>query len=156
MLYWAEGNKTSKVGFSNSDPNMIRLIMQWFRKFCHVKESKFRVYLHLHSGQDESMIRAFWSELTGLAATQFGKSYVKKEGTGHRKNILYRGTVKVVICDKNLLHTIRGWIIGFSESFFGPLAQLVEQETLNLKVDGSIPSRPIVPIAEAPVASLSS
>ena len=25
---------------------------------------------------------------------------------------------------------------------FGPLAQLVEQETLNLLVDGSIPSRP--------------
>jgi hypothetical protein len=29
--------------------------------------------------------------------------------------------------------------------FLGPLAQLVEQETLNLKVGGSIPPRPIAP-----------
>ena len=38
---------------------------------------------------------------------------------------------------------MNGWIKGYCEQF-GPLAQLAEQETLNLKVDGSKPSRPIV------------
>lgn len=108
MLYWAEGDKTHQVGVSNSDPEIIRLMMQWFRDCCHIPEVKFRAYLHLHSGQDEQALKTFWAHVTGLPLSQFGKSYVKKEGTGHRKNLLYHGTFKLNICNKNLLHTIQG------------------------------------------------
>jgi hypothetical protein len=37
-------------------------------------------------------------------------------------------------------------------AFHGPLAQLVEQGTLNPKVEGSIPSRPISPVRCAIIA----
>ncbi|GEM_PF-111639 len=142
MLYWAEGSKKQKVEFSNSEPKIIRFIMKWLRVFCQIPEGKIKAYLNIHSGQDDQRAKAFWAEVTGLPLSQFGKSYVKKEGTGHRKNVLYHGTIKITICNKNLLHTIRGWTAGFSERTSGPLAQSVEQDTLNVKVTGSIPVRP--------------
>ena len=122
MLYWAEGDKKDHVGLSNSDPQLVRLMMKWFREICHVPETKFRAYLHLHSGQNDQPMKSFWSNVTGLPVSQFGKSYVKKEGTGHRKNVLYDGTIKINICNRNLLHTIHGWIEGYSQFVFGPLA----------------------------------
>lgn len=143
MLYWAEGDKKRKVGFSNSDPHMVRFIMKWFREICGVSENKFRAHLNIHFGQDDNALKGFWSEITGLPVFQFGKSYVKAEGTGQRKNVLYRGTIKLSICDRNVLHGIHGWIQGYYEQNFGPLAQSVEHLTLNQGVDGSIPSRPI-------------
>lgn len=110
MLYWAEGNKTLYPGLSNSDPKLIKFIMAWFRKVCLVPEEKFKVYLHLHSGQDELRSKMFWSEITGVPLSQFGKSYIKKEGSGHKKNILYHGTAKIGIYNKDLLYRILGWI----------------------------------------------
>ena len=97
-------------------------MMKWFREICSIPEEKFKAYLNIHSGQNDELVKAFWAQVTGLPRSQFGKSYVKKEGTGHRKNLLYHGTIKIQICDQDLLHTIHGWIEGFCENDFGPLA----------------------------------
>lgn len=116
MLYWAEGNKSHSVGISNSDQNIICFMMKWFRKICKVSDQKFRAQLHLHSGQNEKAIKIYWSEITGISIPQFHKSHIKKEGTGHRKNILYNGTLKIGICNLNLLYKIQGWIEGFIDN----------------------------------------
>ena len=118
MLYWAEGTKSQDIGFSNSDPNIIRLAMKWFRDVCRIPEEKFRVCLHRHSGQDETAMRIFWSEVTQLPLAQFRKSYVKQEGSGHRKKLLYRGTVQIRIPDRNTFHKIQGWIEGYCQLTF--------------------------------------
>ena len=114
MLYWAEGNKKHHIGVSNSDPGLIRFMMKWFKDVWGVQDERFKIYLNLHSGQNETQIKKFWSNVINLPVSQFGKSYVKKEGTGHRKNILYNGTIKIEVCDKNLLYKILGWIEGIS------------------------------------------
>lgn len=110
MLYWAEGHKSTFVGISNSDPFLIRFMMKWFRQICKIPNSKFRAQLHLHSGQDERQMKKYWSKITNIPLAQFIKSYIKKEGTGHRKNILYNGTIRINICNMNLLHKIQGWL----------------------------------------------
>lgn len=79
MLYWAEGNKTGRVGISNSDPNIIEFMMEWLRKYCNVNNSKFKPFLNLHSGQDEDEIKEFWAKIIQLPKGQFGKSYIKKK-----------------------------------------------------------------------------
>ena len=122
MLYWAEGSKTYNVALTNSDPFVIRFMMRWFRELCQVPDEKLRCYLNIHSGQDEQSIKAFWSQVTGLPLSQFGKSYVKKEGTGHRKNMLYHGTIRLSVSNRNLFHRIHGWIEGFCQLSCGPLA----------------------------------
>ena len=142
MLYWAEGDKKESVGFSNSNQSMVCFMMRWFREVCGVPEKKFRAQIHLHTGQDEQAIKHFWSQVTNIPLSQFGKSYVKREGTGHRKNILYKGTIHIRIHHSDLLQRIHGWIEGFSELTCGPIAQLVEQLPLKQRVAGSIPARP--------------
>ena len=113
MLYWAEGSKTQYVGVCNSDKYLIQFMMRWFRKVCNVPEHKFRIYLNIHSGQDEKKIRDLWSKVTKTPISQFGKTYIKPEGVGFKKNVLYNGTAKIVICNKNLLYKILGWIEGY-------------------------------------------
>ncbi|MDP2904727.1 MAG: hypothetical protein Q8O22_00310 [Candidatus Omnitrophota bacterium] len=66
MLYWAEGNKKHHVGVSNSDPEMIRFVMKWFREIYGVPDAKFKVYLNIHSGQNELQIKEFWSDVIKL------------------------------------------------------------------------------------------
>ncbi len=119
MLYWAEGGKTHDLEFSNSDPSIVRFMMKWFRKFCRVPEEKLKAYLNIHSGQGEAAIKEFWSDVTGIPTARFGKSYIKKEGTGHRKNILYNGTIRISICNRDLFHKVQGWIEGFTERYSG-------------------------------------
>ena len=50
MLYWAEGGKTRKgmVRFSNSDPEMIKIMMAFSEKFVMCQKKKFRGYIHIH------------------------------------------------------------------------------------------------------------
>ncbi len=142
MLYWAEGNKKNHVGVCNSDPELIRFMMKWLRTVCSVPEEKFKLYLNIHSGQNEDKIKEFWSNVIGLPVSRFGKSYIKKEGTGYRKNILYNGTIKVEVGDKDLLYKILGWIEGVVINN-GPLAHLVEHLPLKQGVAGPSPAWPI-------------
>jgi hypothetical protein len=51
-----------------------------------------------------------------------------------------RVVIPVVVGSSPIVHPTFAW-----NDAFGPLAQLVEQETLNLLVVGSIPTRPIPP-----------
>ncbi|MBI2093049.1 MAG: hypothetical protein HYT75_08690 [Deltaproteobacteria bacterium] len=132
MLYWAEGNKTVFPGITNSDPDIIKIVMRWFREICGVEDGKFKAHLHIHSGQDETSIKKYWSSITGISTERFGKSHVKKEGSGHRKNKLYNGTIKINIFDKNLLFKILGWIGGvktFISSQEWGASSMVEQQT---------------------------
>jgi predicted transcriptional regulator len=114
ILYWAEGAKTGRqIDFTNSDPQIIKLAMLWLRKIHKVPREKFRAAIYFHAGQDERMIKKYWSDITGIPLCQFHKSIFKKEGTGHRKNILYNGTCKIRVCDSNLLNKVLAWIEQF-------------------------------------------
>lgn len=109
-LYWGEGDKKHSAGVTNSDPQLIKFMMKWFRDVCKVPEAKFKLSIYYHSGQNEEEIKKYWSSLTRVPLSQFHKSIFKKEGTGYRKNILYKGTLKIRICDENLRHRILTWI----------------------------------------------
>lgn len=124
MLYWAEGSKGKAVRVTNSDPRLIALMMRWFRQSLGISNDRFTVRLHLHTGQDEDEARTFWSAVTGVPRAQFGKTFWKAEGSGHRKNVLHRGTAQVVVRRSgDLLHTVLAWIDACYHSD-GPLAKL--------------------------------
>lgn len=75
-LYAGEGCKTDgMVGFANSDPRMVALFCTWFRRMFDIDESRLRVRLYLHKGLDLDAASAFWSELTQIPLSQFGKPY---------------------------------------------------------------------------------
>jgi len=111
-LYWAEGTKTSGCSVANSDPKLIRFIIEWFRKVCQVADPKLTANLYLHSGHNETSMKRYWSKLTGIPLHQFKKSFIKKEGSGHKKIDLYNGTINIRINNEDLRHKIMSWLEG--------------------------------------------
>ncbi|MGB2706500.1 MAG: helix-turn-helix domain-containing protein [Candidatus Omnitrophota bacterium] len=111
ILYWAEGTKVGEeVCISNSDPQVIKFAMRWFRDICHVAEEKFRVQMYIHTDLDHDKCLHFWMKIMDLPKEQFNKPYIKKSTLGHRKNVLYNGTINIRVNDKNLHRKIMGWI----------------------------------------------
>ena len=116
MLYWAEGNKTNHLGITNSNSTMIVLMVKWFKEFLNIKPRQLKAHLHLHSGQNEKEIKRYWSKLTGVPENRFGKTYIKPEGTGHRRNRLYNGTIRISVYNKDLLYKVMAWIDQYQKS----------------------------------------
>ncbi len=118
MLHWAEGNKKNNAGIANSDARIIKMMVGWFEKYFHIKRTSLAIHLHLHSGQNEEKMKKYWSQITGIPRKNFIKSFIKPEGSGYRKNILYNGTVKITPRGSGstyLLFTILGCIAGYLE-----------------------------------------
>lgn len=118
MLYWSEGDRrTGRVQFSNSDPDMIRLMMKWFREFCNIPESKFRIGLFVHTLHIREDYLPFWSRIANLPLNQFNKPYIKPTIFSNRKNRLYEGTCVIKIHSKDLMSRIMGWLDGIKNIF---------------------------------------
>jgi len=114
VLYWAEGTKVGEeVCISNSDPKIIKFAIKWFRDICKVAEGKFRIQMHLHTDLNHTQCLHYWMKITGLPKGQFHKAHIKKSSLGHRKNVLYNGTIQIRVSDKNLHRKIMGWISAF-------------------------------------------
>jgi len=94
-LYWGEGSKTrSDLSLANADPRALRLFIAWVRVF-HDPAADFVLKINLHACNDEPAARAYWSTETGLPDADFYKTYIKPDGTGHRKNHLSFGVCQV-------------------------------------------------------------
>ncbi len=75
-LYAGEGAKgDGRITFANSDPRMMRFFITWLRTFFAVDESRLRFTLYLHAGLDLDAANVFWSNLTEIPLSQFGKPY---------------------------------------------------------------------------------
>ncbi|PIR85605.1 hypothetical protein COU14_03420 [Candidatus Kaiserbacteria bacterium CG10_big_fil_rev_8_21_14_0_10_44_10] len=50
-LYWGEGSKANRnvASIANSDPSVIRMMMQFFKEILEVNQTKFRGHIHTFS-----------------------------------------------------------------------------------------------------------
>lgn len=131
-LYWAEGYKRGASGskwkcvdFTNADPEMVEMMMDFFRKFCSVEESRFKVQLIAHSNVDMQASVGYWSALTGIPESQFIKTCTSLSVRSGQKraNSLTYGTVHIRVYDVKLFFRIIGWIDGLK-------AQLLKNKTV--------------------------
>lgn len=113
LLYWCEGAKhklNSAVSFTNADPEMISYFLYLFRNSFNLNEKKFRALIHLHEYHNAEKQLNFWSEVTKIPASQFYKSYLKKN-TGKNKKENYPGCINIRYADskiyKELIFIIR-------------------------------------------------
>jgi hypothetical protein len=89
-LYAGEGSNTDgEVRFANTDPQMVAFFCSWLRQFFEIDEARPRVRLYLHEGLDLAAATTFWSEVTGIPTTQFGKPYraVPNASIRHTKHL---------------------------------------------------------------------
>lgn len=117
-LYWAEGNKaTEQIQFSNSDPRLIKIMMRWFRKICKVPEEKLKIHIYIHEVYQNENCENFWSEITGIPVSKFGKTTYKPSPHKVKKNLDYKGLCRIDICNVVLFRKIMGWQQGISKIF---------------------------------------
>ncbi len=115
-FYASEGTKSDKgCSFANSDPAIIKFMVDWFCEFGHVPKNKFYGAIWLHEGLSESKAKKFWSMLTKIPSDHFYKTYIalnKPESKKIRKNIHQNGVFSLYVSDVVLYRKIRGWIGG--------------------------------------------
>ncbi|XOB41302.1 MAG: hypothetical protein ACKKMW_01045 [Candidatus Nealsonbacteria bacterium] len=115
-LYWAEGSKAHEyVQFSNSDPRLIKIMMEWFREICKVPEVKFKIHIYIHKIYRNENCEKFWSKITKIPVERFGKTTYKPTFYKIKKNSDYKGVCRIDIGDVNLFRRIMGWQQGILE-----------------------------------------
>ena len=109
-LYWGEGFKTqNQLGMANADPAALRLFMRWAD--LHLGASGYSANLNLHADNDEQAAKAHWMVELGLGLSDFTKTFIKPNGTGHRKNHLRTGVCMLKKRKSaNALHTTLAWV----------------------------------------------
>lgn len=119
MLYWAEGGKTqTMVRFSNSDPEMIKIMMVFFRKVCGVPETKFRGHIHIHPHLDYKEAEKYWSFTSGISHNQLYKTYrIPSRSSQNKKDSLPHGTFDIYVMSTELFYKITGWAKGIFASY---------------------------------------
>jgi hypothetical protein len=140
-LYWAEGSKTKMFNMTNSDPHLIMFWIKWLEKIFNIKPITLKARLNIYPQQSESDIKRFWSELTDIPLSNFGKSYVKPLSKNYKKNNLYYGTIRIEVPKStDYRYKVYAWKekviesiapnINFIEKKWGKLRELVRPVNL--------------------------
>ena len=96
-LYWAEGGKKAMFYMTNSDPQLILFWTKWLEKIFKIRPNTLTARLNIYPQQSEKVIKKFWSELTKIPLSNFGKSHVKPLSKNYKKNSLYYGTIRIEV-----------------------------------------------------------
>lgn len=136
MLYWAEGyNSIGKsAGFTNTDPRMIELIMDFFRKVLKVDDKKIRIMVRIEKRNDINKAINYWSDITRLPLSNFSKPEILET----KRNKYPNGMCRVTIHDVSIRRKINN-LLNLIKNNRAPVAQRIEQHTPKVKVTGSTP-----------------
>lgn len=80
-LYWAEGSKkTRKLEICNSDPKMIKFMVNWFRKYFGIETHRFSIRVGINEihRKREEIIKKYWANFLDIPISQFRKTSYKK------------------------------------------------------------------------------
>jgi hypothetical protein len=80
----------------NSDERLLNLFIRWVARHL-TPEPEFVLALNLHADNDEPAARAHWASVLAIDDPRFTKTFIKPDGTGHRKNHLPSGVRRVVL-----------------------------------------------------------
>ncbi len=123
-LYWAEGYKRGALGskwksidFANSDPEMIKLMINFFTKFFEFKKTKIKVQIMLHDPKNSIAAINFWQHLTGIPKTNFFKvsTVISRASLQKRNKKLQYGTIHLRVNKVESFFRLIGWIDGLKE-----------------------------------------
>jgi hypothetical protein len=122
-LYWAEGYRkgNSEFGFTNSDPKMIKLIIQWLEKSCKISKGRIRLRICINASHRRrlALIKKFWSKVTRIPLNQFSKpTFIKVRNIKAYINTSeYFGTLRIKVSQgTNLKRKMLGWIEGIART----------------------------------------
>jgi len=117
MLYWAEGDKSSRnaARISNSDPEVLKLFMRFLRECLDVPDEQVSVTCNLFADHLDRQweIEQFWLDALDLPRARLCKSFVNvysKYSQKKRQNKLPYGTTRVTVHSTRIVQSIFGAI----------------------------------------------
>ncbi len=113
MLYLGEGAKSAQagVGFSNSDPEVIRLFLRLFRQVYDLAEVKFRCTVQCRADQNPKLLKYYWSEVAQIPISQFYKAQIDRRTIGKpTRHPSYHGVCRVTYLSNHLFLDIMSTI----------------------------------------------
>lgn len=102
-LYWGEGYKkgNNELGFTNSDPAIIKFIIKWLKEIYNIQNSDFILRVSLNETHRDRIntVEKFWSELTSIPHHQFTKiSIIQTSAKKEYKNReSHYGTLRIKV-----------------------------------------------------------
>lgn len=110
-LYWAEGSKRSdQWQFSNSDVDMVELMLGWLEVFCGYKRSALSYRIYAHDSYADQNIEAWWRQKLQLEDAKFGKTTKKPTMYKYQKRPGYKGCFRIEVPkSKHLLCKMKFW-----------------------------------------------
>jgi len=120
-LFWAEGSKSHRwhLCFANSDSEIIRVMMRFFREICHISDEKIKGLIHIYPRLNYKETLAFWSKITKLPQKNFYKpqTQISRASKGKRnRNTLPYGTLHLTAGNTVITSQVKGWIQGIAEN----------------------------------------
>jgi len=122
-IYWSEGytyKSGDSVGFTNSDPKMILLMLRWFKEICRVSNGRFSLSIRINQIHKNKVKIAekYWSQLTSIPLSQFNKTILIKSISKkvYPSSKPYYGTLRIVVRQgTSLRRLINGWLEGLAK-----------------------------------------
>lgn len=128
-LYWAEGYKKGAYGsrwksisFANSDPEMVAIMMKFFRKYLQIPESKFKFQIMAHENMNLPNTLKFWQSIVQSSPLNFFTTSLSLSKSSKKRlnpNTLTNGTIHIRINDVQLFFQMIGWIEGIKAAIDG-------------------------------------
>lgn len=119
LLYWAEGtNRGKSLEFTNTDPEMIKIMMGFFRKILRVSENKFRLMVRISNKGNIGQAKKYWLKLTKLRRRNLRRPEILKLTPKSRslKKHPY-GICRIEVHDVSLFRKLLAIIKEFSKNF---------------------------------------
>lgn len=127
VLWWTEGAKSRKdkrwrnawtynVEITNTDPNIIKMFLEFLRKDIKINESRLKLQLHIHEGDDQKKIESCWSKITKIPKERFTKTIIRPKGKKVGKS---KGTCKIRYCKKETYYKLKGLLEDILRNFNG-------------------------------------
>jgi hypothetical protein len=119
MLFWAEGSKDRNVvDFTNSDPDMVHLFLQFLRRSFGVTDDQLRLLLNCYVGQGLTLeeVEDWWLRRLDIPRSCLRKHTVNKNSrvsSRKRRTLLY-GTARLRVCSTFIVQSIYGSIQEFA------------------------------------------
>jgi hypothetical protein len=118
-IWWTEGTKAYRdkrwkntwirhVDVTNTNPKIIKLFLEFFRKDIGIDEARLKAQLQIHEGDNQKNIENYWSKNLNIPLKRFTKTIIRPIGNKIGKNM---GTCKVRYSDKSVYLKLESLLI---------------------------------------------
>lgn len=111
-IYWGEGEKTDngRVSLVNSDANMLKVIINFYRKTLKIPEEKLRAALFIYKDINEKNALKFWSKILKINKKNFIKTQILPSRSKLTRNKVTNGMCNIYFSNTEINVKIREWI----------------------------------------------